>query len=135
MDFRKNYFELDERKISEIRATLSLIDLYSKRFVKLLVNYGDSSWDPNIWVYTGVDRDYVIIPRIYCSCTSFAIEVLSGRKRYCKHLIYQLASYSNKNYRILIVSDETLYKVISEIMDLEKSVTLRRILYRGVEDG
>lgn len=135
MGFRENYVELNKLDVSEIRSSNSSVELYSKRFIKLVVDSGGDSWDPNIWVYVGIGKDYVVIPRIYCSCTSFAIEVVGGKKMYCKHLLYQLVSETYKNYRVLKVGGETLYKVIKEIMDLNISVTLRRILYRGVENG
>ncbi|MEM0355194.1 MAG: hypothetical protein QXT88_03895 [Desulfurococcaceae archaeon] len=131
MDFRENIVRINELNINEIRVSRPSIEFFSRRFVKLVIDSDRDFWKPDIWVYTGVDKDYVVLPRLYCSCTSFAVEVISGRKSYCKHLVYQLISETSGNYRVLYVDYETLYSVLKEIMDLNISTSLRRILYRG----
>lgn len=131
MDFRENIVKINRLNIEEIRVNKPSIEVFSKRFVKLVINSEEGFWDPGIWIYVGVDRDYIVLPRVYCSCTSFSIEVIGGRRSFCKHLVYQLISEAQRSYRVIEVDYETLHRVVKEIMDLNISTSLRRILYRG----
>jgi predicted nucleic acid-binding Zn finger protein len=43
-----------------------------------------------VWMKLGADKDYIIYPKLYCSCMDFFLQGISkNRKYYCKHLIAQ----------------------------------------------
>ena len=43
-----------------------------------------------IWMKLGTDKDYIMYPRVYCSCMDFFLQgIIKKRKYYCKHLIAQ----------------------------------------------
>ncbi|TFG14086.1 MAG: hypothetical protein EU535_03980 [Promethearchaeota archaeon] len=43
-----------------------------------------------IWMKLGTDKDYIMYPRVYCSCMDFFLHgIIKKRKYYCKHLIAQ----------------------------------------------
>ena len=43
-----------------------------------------------IWMKLGTDKDYIIYPRMYCSCMDFFLQgIIKKRTYYCKHLIAQ----------------------------------------------
>jgi predicted nucleic acid-binding Zn finger protein len=111
--------DVDKAKIGEARA--------GKRFVKI-------HSDPDIFVYLGLDEDYVILKDIYCSCNGFFIQVLGeGKKKHCSHL----AALHNIDDDYLDLSDsfdtDKLFTIILEVLYSNRSKTLRRIVY-GVEE-
>ena len=43
-----------------------------------------------IWMKLGTDKDYIMYPRVYCSCMDFFLQgIIKKQKHYCKHLITQ----------------------------------------------
>ena len=125
------------RYISEVKKTgfLGNRSIQSSLMLKRLVKPRLLSIDicPPLWFYTGVKRDYVVIPRVYCSCKSFVINVMSRKSvKTCRHLLIQAIGEENGLYREAAINDlDTLYKIVKEILDLGISPTLRRVLHSG----
>ncbi|MEL9997075.1 MAG: hypothetical protein QXH99_01040 [Sulfolobales archaeon] len=97
--------------------------LHDKRIIKL------SSDEVVIWVFYGKERDYLIIPKIYCSCMDFELNVIfRGVKKSCYHIITQHIAESNGVFRDLRVSSELINDILVEILYIGRSPTLRKIL-------
>lgn len=125
----REYFEkirIDELlKNSGVSSSLLL-----KKIVKPKPLFSINKYIP-IWFYVSV-RDYVVIPQTYCSCMDFVINVMSRKSKVvCKHLLIQYISEKTNNYReVEISSIEELAKIINEIIDINISPTLRKLLFR-----
>lgn len=129
MDLHETRFRLSEDSVLDKtglrKDILSLI--YSYRFTKIKVKDGDRE----VWIYGGPERDYVIIPRAFCSCMDFAIRVVSRREApYCKHLLGLEVARRLGKYREVEVEVQDLIKVVREVFTKGFSRTLRRILYK-----
>ncbi|MEM1674973.1 MAG: hypothetical protein QXX35_01605 [Desulfurococcaceae archaeon] len=115
-------------KLTENKKISSSILL--RRIVKPKLLYMSGEYTP-VWFYIGV-KDHVIIPKTYCSCMDFIVNVMSRKTRlFCKHLLIQYISEKTNNYReVEINSVEELTRIINEIIDINISPTLRRLLFR-----
>ncbi|MDI9619733.1 MAG: hypothetical protein QFX33_02805 [Candidatus Nezhaarchaeota archaeon] len=59
------------------------------------------------WIVVGKKRDYWVIPRLYCSCNDFYINVISRRKSVvCYHIIAQALAEKTCSYEVFNLSDE-----------------------------
>jgi len=59
------------------------------------------------WIVVGRRRDYWVIPRLYCSCDDFYINVISRRSApLCYHLLAQAIAEKLGKYDVFNVSDE-----------------------------
>ncbi|MDH5815968.1 MAG: hypothetical protein QE164_04195 [Candidatus Nezhaarchaeota archaeon] len=68
-----------------------------------------------IWIVVGKGRDYWVIPKLYCSCDDFYINVISRRKSpLCYHLLAQALAEKTGNYEVFNVSDEEGEKLEEE---------------------
>ncbi len=106
--------DLDERVLEAI---------HERRVVKLTCN------DVSLWVFNGRERDYLIVPRMYCSCMDFELNVvIRGSKPFCYHLIAQRISELRNAFKDLKVDMSTLIDVLIELIYLSRSPTLRRII-------
>ncbi len=75
-----------------------------------------------IWMKLGTDKDYIMYPRVYCSCMDFFLQgILKNRKYFCKHLIAQG-----------IVEEITKVKV-SDIEMMEKDESFREKVTQNLE--
>ncbi len=97
--------------------------LAERRLVRL-------SADPELWVFMGRSRDYLIIPRTYCSCRDFLVNVVGrGRPRPCYHLVAQAKANETGIYRDLVGLDwRSVWVIVLEILDRGVSRALRRAL-------
>ncbi|MCS7140382.1 MAG: hypothetical protein N3F04_04735 [Candidatus Nezhaarchaeota archaeon] len=60
-----------------------------------------------VWVVVGKKRDYWVIPRLYCPCDDFYINVVSRRKKVlCYHLIAQALAERWSKYETFHLTDE-----------------------------
>ena len=69
-----------------------------------------------IWVVTGNERDYWIIPDIYCNCNDFYMNVVS-KKKYdaCYHLLAKvLAERLDHKYKTWNVKDDRYLNLMKE---------------------
>lgn len=59
------------------------------------------------WIVVGKKRDYWVIPRLYCSCDDFYVNVISRRSApLCYHLLAQAIAERVGKYDVFEVSDE-----------------------------
>jgi predicted nucleic acid-binding Zn finger protein len=77
-----------------------------------------------VWMKLGTDKDYVIYPRVYCSCMDFFLQgIVKNRKYYCKHLIAQgIAEQLSKNNLSdieMIERDENFKEKVTRQLELE----------------
>ena len=99
----------------------------SKRFIKFKTNNLATEY----WGYLGKERDYILIPCLYCSCPDFIINVLSKRIRdFCYHLVALEIARKKHMYRELSINERDLIIVIFEIITRSFSPYLRKLIYR-----
>jgi len=82
-----------------------------------------------IYVFRGVERDYIVSPCSFCMCYDFLINVLSRRiKTACYHVVgFEIARLKGKLYVVHVRPDQ-LADIIIEIAVQGFSHTLRRIV-------
>ncbi|MCE4614839.1 MAG: hypothetical protein F7B60_04865 [Desulfurococcales archaeon] len=121
-DMRGSLSDLDEVDKAKIGEALA-----GRRFAKIHA-------DPDIFVYLGLDEDYVLLRDTYCSCNGFFIQVLGeGKKKHCSHLaaLYSIGNDYVDLSQMFSVSE--LFTVILEVLYNKRSKALRRLVY-GVEE-
>lgn len=86
---------------------------------------------PEIWVYLGASRDYVMVDRRYCSCPSFTYSISRGESPRCKHLDGLPAVVSAGKYRDLtsVLKRDEVASIIMEVMILGFSGKIREVLF------
>jgi len=132
-DYAKVREYLEERSGTEfsvdraIQASLAL-----RKIVKPVLPFAKNA-EPPVWFYIGVKNDYIVVPRMFCSCKDFVINVMSMRnKPFCKHLVLQFMSEVKGMYRIVAIPSVSDYsKIINEILSINISPTLRKLLYES----
>jgi len=118
---RKVLMSILERGVDQ--ASLSI---YEGKYVELkaiLKNTVDS-W--SMWVYMGRERDYILIPYIYCSCMDYLVRTVFLKK----HQLGLLVAIKKGLFKTITVTLEELYTIIDEILEKGFSITLRRKLYK-----
>lgn len=102
----------------------------SRRFIKFKVE----NLRIEYWGYVGKERDYILIPCLYCSCPDFTINVLSKRIRdFCYHLVALEIARRRNMYKELSINHKDLAIIIFEIITRNYSPHLRRLIYRASE--
>lgn len=97
--------------------------LYEKRVLRLTCG------ETYFWIFSSRERDYLIIPKVYCGCMDFELNVIMrGSKKYCYHLITQYIAESRGMFRELRISDELLKDIITEVLYVGRSNTLRKLM-------
>lgn len=86
----KGYLDGDiEQEIINIfghRGAKALNVVKEKRIKK----YKFTPSNREVWVVVGKEKEYLVIPRLFCSCTDFHINVTLRRKySFCHHLLAQ----------------------------------------------
>jgi len=107
------------------------LGVHEGRFVELkaVLTNTTSSW--SMWVYMGRERDYVLIPYIYCSCMDYLVRTVFLKTRsYCKHQLGLLVAIRRGLFKTTAVTLEDLYTIVDEVIERGFSVTLRRKLYK-----
>ena len=62
--------------------------------------------------------EYLIYPRVYCSCYNFYKQILQYEKDklvYCKHILAQVLSDGLKNYQEIEINDSDFSNRIKEL--------------------
>lgn len=115
-------FETKLNKLSEMVKTKNSID---KTIINYLdINFSNKSssiievldrgitkyiYKPSnriLWTALGTEREYIIYPKLFCSCIDFYKEVVVKKSRsYCKHLIAHEISKSLNNYHTIELED------------------------------
>ena len=102
---------IEERKLAQENLTQSDIDFfrdkYGKKFVRALrvveekkvEKYHFKPSDSITWIVKGRARQYLVIPKTYCTCRSFYQEVVISRESdMCYHLLaQQIAEIRNQH--------------------------------------
>ncbi len=87
---------------------------YGKRFVRALrvveerkvSKYHFSPSDTTVWTVRGRARQYMVIPRIYCTCRSFYQDVVISREiNMCYHLLAQQIAEIRNLYDLVESTD------------------------------
>jgi len=98
--------------------------LRAGRFIRLVSVDG-----VEVYVFRGVERDYIVSPCRFCMCYDFIINVLGKRSKVvCYHIVgFEIAQRRGK-LRVVRVSSEELADIVLEIVLQGFSATLRRVL-------
>ena len=69
-----------------------------------------------IWVVTGKNDEYMIYPKIFCSCYDFYKNACLLKKRpFCKHLLAQVILEAFRVYDVLELQDEEFQSFLKEL--------------------
>lgn len=69
-----------------------------------------------LWTALGTEHEYIIYPKLFCSCIDFYKEVVVKKSRkFCKHLIAQIISKSLNNYHTIELEDNEFSIRVEEI--------------------
>lgn len=83
------------------------------------------------WLIIGPDTVHYIIPKTYCSCKDYNVNVIHREvKRPCYHMILQVIANAEGDYLDVELKPEILEEILDEVEELEDSETLRRIIER-----
>jgi len=89
---------------ASLKRLKKAIEVVSKRRVKKYVFVPSGRVT---WIVVGRRKDYWVIPRLYCSCDDFYINVISRRSApLCYHLLAQAIAERTGKYDVFSVSDE-----------------------------
>ncbi|TFG25258.1 MAG: hypothetical protein EU529_01650 [Promethearchaeota archaeon] len=69
-----------------------------------------------VWTAMGENDEYLIYPKLYCSCQDFYKNVVVKKKRiFCKHLLAQTICEALNNYHEIEIKDIEFKKFIQEL--------------------
>ena len=69
-----------------------------------------------IWLALGESREYLIYPKLYCSCLNFYREVVINQSiGYCKHLITQVICEALNKYKKVELKDKEFEDLINNL--------------------
>ncbi|MDH5806671.1 MAG: hypothetical protein QXW62_02180 [Candidatus Methanomethylicaceae archaeon] len=100
-----------------------LEELYGKKFLKAIKAVNSFSVKKYIflpsnrivWIVIGKKREYFVIPRIYCQCNEFYINVVIKRKSdLCYHILAQAIAEKIGKYEAYEVSDSDFIRLNAE---------------------
>ena len=84
-----------------------------------------------LWFYVGPHSVHYIIPRTYCTCVDFNMNVIfRGRVCSCYHLILQVICECMGRVVEIELNPDVVEKVMEEVEDSENSRTLRTIIIK-----
>lgn len=108
----------EEKKLSRENLTQSDIDYfrnkYGKKFIRALrvveenkvEKYQFEPSDTITWIVKGRARQYLVIPKVYCTCRSFYQEVVISRESsMCYHLLAQQIAELRDQYELVDSTD------------------------------
>jgi predicted nucleic acid-binding Zn finger protein len=115
------------KKLSATSLTQSDIEYfrskYGKRFVrafraaeeKKVIKYQFRPSDTTTWIVKGRARQYMVIPKIYCTCRSFYQDVVMSREtNMCYHLLAQQVAEIRNLYDTIDSTDMDRRKMYVE---------------------
>ncbi len=118
---------LNEVEKHEKFSPKSIEAIHMKRVIKITVN---NKYTP-YWIFLGKSGDYIVIPKIGCTCKDFLIHVVAqNQKTHCYHLETQILAEKKGKYVEVTVNKDTLNTILLEILKNQYSPTLRRILIK-----
>ncbi len=100
--------------------------LQGTRYIRISVH-------PEAWVYLGRREDHVLVPRLYCSCLDFLVNVVGRRRKSpCYHLVgLELARKLGRVKDLSSLAGPQAPKIMLEILEHGFSRELRRLALRS----
>ena len=118
---------IEEKKLSQENLTQKDIDYfrdkYGKKFVRALrvveekkvEKYHFKPSDSITWIVKGRARQYLVIPKTYCTCRSFYQEVVISRESdMCYHLLAQQIAEIRNQHELIESTDAVRRKMYVE---------------------
>ena len=118
---------IEEKKLSKESLTQSDIEYFKERYGKKFVRalrvveenkvkkYEFHPSESTTWIVRGRQRQYMIIPKIYCTCRSFYQEVVISREStMCYHLLAQQIAELRGEYEKIRSTDSERRKMYVE---------------------
>ncbi len=105
------------QKLESISPNMSLkvLEIVKRGIVKYILKPSNRI----VWVVRGNEQDYLIYPKLFCSCRNFYKGVVSEKKNvFCKHILAQLISEALKTFQTKEAKDED-YKVLLKELNLK----------------
>ncbi len=109
---------IEEKKLSRENLTQNDIDYFRKKYGKKFVRalrvveenkvekYQFKPSDTITWIVKGRSRQYLVIPKVYCTCRSFYQEVVISREsNMCYHLLAQQIAKLRDQYELVDSTD------------------------------
>jgi len=109
---------IEEKKLSRENLTQDDIDYFRKKYGKKFVRalrvveenkvekYQFKPSDTITWIVKGRSRQYLVIPKVYCTCRSFYQEVVISRENnMCYHLLAQQIAELRDQYELVDSTD------------------------------
>lgn len=82
-----------------------------------------------VWFYLGPKSTHYIIPRTYCSCKDYNLNVVhKSVNSPCYHLILQVLVEAENSFLEVELDREVFREVLEEVEELEESEKLKRIV-------
>ena len=120
--YRRVVKAIDEGVKNPPDKAIELVRL--RRIIKLISESGKI-----IYIALGTTGDYLLIPKLFCTCKDFELNVVIRRtKGTCYHLIALELALKSNSFRELRVNDDVLNDIMYEILFGGRSVTLRKKL-------
>ena len=118
---------IEEKKLSRENLTQNDIDYFRKKYGKKFVRalrvveenkvekYQFKPSDTITWIVKGRSRQYLVIPKVYCTCRSFYQEVVISREsNMCYHLLAQQIAELRAQYELVDSTDTKRRKLYVE---------------------
>jgi predicted nucleic acid-binding Zn finger protein len=118
---------IEERKLSQEDLTQGDIDYfrdkYGKKFVRALKVVEEKKVERYLfkpsesltWIVKGRRRQYMVIPKTYCTCRSFYQEVVIAREsNMCYHILAQQIAEIRNQYKSIDSTDTARRKLYVE---------------------
>ncbi len=114
-----------ENIIGKHRALRVKESLFENRVVKIVLNNNREHW-----FFLGKTNTYILIPKTFCSCIDFEINVVERKKiPACYHLVTQVLAQVYGRYRIVRdIKPDDLLCIYGEIEERQISATLHKYL-------
>jgi len=120
----ESILKYDTKAKGRVRKALDMLG--SSTIVHLVCN-GRSSW-----FYVGPHSVHYIIPKTYCSCIDFNINVIfRGRIPTCYHLVVHVINTALGRVKTLNVKINDYEKILEEVIKEEDSRRLRVLLVKA----
>jgi|GEM_PF-515988 len=99
-----------------------------RRLVRLRCRRGEE--EVELYIFHGKDRDYLVFPRRFCTCKDLELNVIMRRaKGTCYHLVAYEIALARNSLRDVEVECEVLFNVALEVLLVQRSPTLQKILF------
>jgi len=101
--------------------------LKNRRFIIIV----DTETSLVLYVFKGVDKDYLVSPCKMCTCSDFVINFLWGKRRHpCYHVIGFYIALKEQKFVKIALNHEEVKEVVFEIVFQGFSKLLRKVLSR-----